>query len=94
MKACPGDRDPRQGTVQSEPGLHDPRFLPLSDVGAFRYETTRDRHRMASMKSSVNEGFRPARGIPSVAAQGGRWGRTFTGRPGGCPNNSNGRIDP
>ena len=82
MKACPGDRDPRQGIVQSEPGLHDPRFLPLGDVGAFRFETTRERHQLASMKSSVNEVFRRARGIPGMTAQGGRWGRTFRGRPG------------
>ena len=79
MKACPGDRDPRQGIVQSEPGPHDPRFLPLGDVGAFRYEIARERHRLVSMKSSENEVFRRAQDIPGMTAQGGRWGRTFTG---------------
>ena len=83
MKACPGDRDLRQGIVQSEPGQHDPRFLPLGDVGAFRYEITRERHRLASTKSSKNEVLRRVRDIPGVTAQGGRWGRTFTGCPEG-----------
>ena len=64
-----------------EPGLHDPRFLPLGDVGACRFETAIARHQLVSMKSSVNEVFRRARDIPGVTAQGGRWGRTFTGRP-------------
>ena len=80
MKACPGDRDLRQGIVQSEPGLHDPRFLPLGDVGAFRFETTRERHQSASTKLSKNEVLRRVRGIPGLTAQGGRWGRTFIGR--------------
>ena len=84
MKACPGDRDLRQGIVQSEPGLHDPRFLPLGDVGASRYETTGERHRLASTKLSINEVFRRTWDIPGVTAQGGRWGRTFTGRPTGA----------
>ena len=66
-----------------QPGLHDPRFLPLGDVGACRFETASARHRLVNMKSSVNEGFRRARDIPDVTAQGGRWGRTFTGRPTG-----------
>ena len=70
MKACPGDRDLRQGIVQSEPGLHDPRFLPLGDVGASRYETTGERHRLASTKLSKNEGFRRARDVLGVTAQG------------------------
>ena len=83
MKLGAGDRDSRQEIVQVPPGLHDPRFLPLGDVGPCRFETASARHQSVSMKSSVNELLRRVRDIPGLTAQGGRWGRTFTGRPTG-----------
>ena len=54
----PGRTGSRQGVVQVQPGLHDPRFLPFGDVGIDRSESAGKRHQLASMNSGV---FRRAR---------------------------------
>ena len=81
-------RESRQGIVQVQPGLHDPRVLPFGDVGICRPATAVKPRQLASMKLGC---FRRAR-AHRVRQQAARGPNSYEASVGMPDNSSEGRL--